>query len=152
MSLEQNYEELVQLYDKLRKANEDFLIENSGQEGFESLVNQRFEYLDNISIIRDNIVDELSNSNIELEYITMDLIDLIRELPRFFPNLLQYRAKVLESLQKLIESENNVSDSMNELRNDIKRELSHARTGKKTLNAYKPVTGYAGSHFIDSKK
>ena len=152
MSLEKCYEELIQLYDKLRKANENFLIENSEQEGFERLVNQRFEYFDDISAVRDNIIDELSEQQIDFEYKSMDLIDLIRELPRVFPNLLQYRAKVLEALQKLIESENNVSDSMTELRNDIKKELSHARTGKKTLNAYKPVSGYAGSHFIDSKK
>ena len=82
----------------------------------------------------------------------MEIIDLVRELPNHYPELIPYRNQVIEALQKLVESEKNVSENMTTLRDDIKQELNHARTGKKTLNAYKPVSGYAGSHFIDSKK
>ena len=70
---------------------------------------------------------------------------------QFFSHF-QLRNKLVEVLQSLIDSENNLSEIMTTARDDIKKELIQARTSKKTLNAYKPVTGYAGSHFIDSKK
>ena len=50
------------------------------------------------------------------------------------------------------EKENKYTISCRLILDDIKKELSQARTSKKTLNAYKPASGYSGSHFIDSKK
>ena len=152
MAIEPYYEKLILLYDKLRIANENLLINNKGQEAFEELVEYRFEYFDEISRIRDDLVDELSELKLDFSYETMDLASILKELPNYYPNLLQYRNKLIEALKKLVDSENNVSENMTDLKEDIRKELSQARTSKKTLNAYKPATGYSGSHFIDSKK
>lgn len=152
MELESFYKEIIDIYNKLKADNENFLINNLGQEAFEELIDKRSEYLDNLQIIEENLKDELSNLKPDLDYFSMNLIELARELPNIYPNLLQYRNKLIETLESLIESEKNLSENMTSLRDDIKKDLSHARTGKKTLNAYKPVTGYSGSHFIDSKK
>ena len=152
MSLEYYYERLTKLYNILRKANEDYLINNTGIEGFEQLINLRSTFFDEISELKEDLVKEISLLYIDLDYKSMELSELLRELPRFYPNLQNLKNDLLEALQKLVESENNVSEIMTEVRNDLKKELSQARTGKKTLNAYKPVTGYAGSHFIDKKK
>lgn len=152
MALESFYEELTQIYNNLRKANEELLINNSDQEGLIELVDKRSAYLDEIYILRDGLAMELSKMKSPIDYDSMEIIELIRELPKYYPELISYRNQVIEALQKLIESEKNVSENMTSIRDDIKQELNHARTSKKTLNAYKPVTGYAGSHFIDSKK
>ena len=152
MALESFYQELIKIYNKLRKANEDLLINNSDQDGLQALVDQRSAYFDEIYILRDELALELSKVKAPIDYDSMEIIDLVRELPNHYPELIPYRNQVIEALQKLVESEKNVSENMTTLRDDIKQELNHARTGKKTLNAYKPVSGYAGSHFIDSKK
>lgn len=152
MALESFYQELIKIYNKLRKANEDLLINNSDQDGLQALVDQRSAYFDEIYILRDELALELSKIKAPIDYDSMEIIDLVRELPNHYPELIPYRNQVIEALQKLVESEKNVSENMTTLRDDIKQELNHARTGKKTLNAYKPVSGYAGSHFIDSKK
>ena len=152
MALESFYEELIKIYNKLRKANEDLLINNSDQEGLQALVDQRSAYFDEIYILRDELAIELSRLKAPLDYDSMEIVDMVRELPNHYPELIPYRNQVIEALQKLVESEKNVSENMTSMRDDIKQELNHARTGKKTLNAYKPVSGYAGSHFIDSKK
>ena len=152
MALESFYEKLIKIYNNLRKANEDLLINNSGEEGLLELVDKRSAYLDNIDILRNELVSELSKIKVPIDYDSMEIIELVRELPNHYPELILHRNNVIEALQKLIESEKNVSENMTSIRDDIKQELNLARTGKKTLNAYKPVTGYAGSHFIDSKK
>ena len=152
MALESFYEELIKIYNKLRKANEDLLINNSDQEGLQALVDQRSAYFDEIYILRDELAIELSKIKAPIDYDSMEIVELVRELPNHYPELIPYRNQVIEALQKLVESEKNVSENMISMRDDIKQELNHARTGKKTLNAYKPVSGYAGSHFIDSKK
>lgn len=152
MALESFYEELIKIYNKLRKANEDLLINNSDQEGLQALVDQRSAYFDEIYILRDELAIELSKIKVPIDYDSMEIVELVRELPNHYPELIPYRNQVIEALQKLVESEKNVSENMISMRDDIKQELNHARTGKKTLNAYKPVSGYAGSHFIDSKK
>ena len=152
MALESFYQELIKIYNKLRKANEDLLIKNSDQDGLQALVDQRSAYFDEIYILRDELALELSKIKAPIDYDSMEIIELVRELPNHYPELIPYRNQVIEALQKLVESEKNVSENMTTLRDDIKQELNHARTGKKTLNAYKPVSGYAGSHFIDSKK
>lgn len=152
MALESFYEELIKIYNKLRKANEDLLINNSDQEGLQTLVDQRSAYFDEIYILRDELAIELSKIKVPIDYDSMEIVELVRELPNHYPELIPYRNQVIEALQKLVESEKNVSENMISMRDDIKQELNHARTGKKTLNAYKPVSGYAGSHFIDSKK
>ena len=152
MALESFYQELIKIYNKLRKANEDLLINNSDQDGLQALVDQRSAYFDEIYILRDELALELSKIKAPIDYDSMEIIDLVRELPNHYPELIPYRNQVIEALQKLVESEKNVSENMTTLRDNIKQELNHARTGKKTLNAYKPVSGYAGSHFIDSKK
>ncbi len=152
MSLESYYDELISIYNQLRIANENFLINNTGQEGFEELVNQRSIYFDDIEIIKSSIIQHLKTLNVDFDYYSMEITDIINELPNHFDYLLPYKNKVIEALQKLIESENNVTENMTNLRNDIKQELSHTRNSKKTLNAYKPVTGYVGSHFIDKQK
>ncbi|MBQ3644819.1 MAG: hypothetical protein II961_09505 [Candidatus Riflebacteria bacterium] len=152
MALESFYEELTKIYNKLRKANEDLLINNSDQEGLQALVDQRSAYFDEIYILRDELAIELSKIKAPIDYDSMEIVELVRELPNHYPELIPYRNQVIEALQKLVESEKNVSENMISMRDDIKQELNHARTGKKTLNAYKPVSGYAGSHFIDSKK
>ncbi len=152
MALESFYQELIKIYDKLRKANENLLINNSDQDGLQALVDQRSAYFDEIFILRDELALELSKIKAPIDYDSMEIIELVRELPNHYPELIPYRNQVIEALQKLVESEKNVSENMTTLRDDIKQELNHARTGKKTLNAYKPVSGYAGSHFIDSKK
>ena len=152
MALESFYEELINIYNNLRKANENLLINNSDQEGLLALVDQRSAYFDEIYDLRDQLALELSKMKTPIDYDSMEIIELLRELPNHYPELIPYRNQVIEALQKLVESEKNVSENMGSIRDDIKQELNHARTGKKTLNAYKPVTGYAGSHFIDSKK
>ena len=152
MALESYYQELIKIYNKLRKANEDLLINNSDQDGLQAIVDQRSAYFDEIYILRDELALELSKIKAPIDYDSMEIIELVRELPNHYPELITYRNQVIEVLQKLVESEKNVSENMTTLRDDIKQELNHARTGKKTLNAYKPVSGYAGSHFIDSKK
>jgi hypothetical protein len=152
MALESFYEELIKIYNKLRKANEKLLINNSDQEGLQALVDQRSAYFDEIYILIDELAIELSKIKAPIDYDSMEIVELVRELPNHYPELIPYRNQVIESLQKLVESEKNVSENMTSMRDDIKQELNHARTGKKTLNAYKPVSGYAGSHFIDSKK
>lgn len=152
MALESYFEEIILLFDKLRKANENFLINSHEQEDFEKLVDIRSEYFDELDIAKNYLIDELAKLKSDTDYYSMELSEIIGELPKLYPDLLQYRNKVIEALQNLMESERNVSECMTDLKDDIKKELSHARTGKKTLNAYKPVTGYAGSHFIDSKK
>ena len=152
MALESFYEELIKIYNNLRKANEDLLINNSDQDGLMTLVDQRSAYFDEIYDLRDQLVIELSKLKTPIDYDSMEIIELLRELPNHYPELISYRNQVIEALQKLVESEKNVSENMSSIRDDIKQELNHARTGKKTLNAYKPATGYAGSHFIDSKK
>ncbi|MBR4569601.1 MAG: hypothetical protein IKO19_02880 [Candidatus Riflebacteria bacterium] len=152
MALESYYQELIKIYNKLRKANEDLLINNSDQDGLQAIVDQRSAYFDEIYILRDELALELSKIKAPIDYDSMEIIELVRELPNHYPELISYRNQVIEALQKLVESEKNVSENMTTLRDDIKQELNHARTGKKTLNAYKPVSGYAGSHFIDSKK
>ena len=152
MALEAFYQELIKIYNKLRKANEDLLINNSDQDGLQALVDQRSAYFDEIYILRDELALELSKIKAPIDYDSMEIIELVRELPNHYPELIPYRNQVIEALQKLVDSEKNVSENMTTLRDDIKQELNHARTGKKTLNAYKPVSGYAGSHFIDSKK
>ena len=152
MALESFYQELIKIYNKLKKANEDLLINNSDQDGLQTLVDQRSAYFDEIYILRDELALELSKIKAPIDYDSMEIIELVRELPNHYPELIPYRNQVIEALQKLVESEKNVSENMTTLRDDIKQELNHARTGKKTLNAYKPVSGYAGSHFIDSKK
>ena len=152
MALESFYQELINIYNKLRKANEDLLINNSDQDGFLALVAQRSAYLDEIYVLRDDLALEISKLKVPIDYDSMEIIEMVRELPNHYPELIPYRNQVIEALQKLVESEKNVSENMTAMRDDIKQELNHARTGKKTLNAYKPVTGYAGSHFIDSKK
>ncbi|MBQ2594894.1 MAG: hypothetical protein II567_16635 [Candidatus Riflebacteria bacterium] len=152
MALESFYEELTKIYNNLRKANEELLINNSDQDGLIALVDKRSAYFDEIYVLRDELAMELSRMKSPIDYDSMEIIELIRELPNHYPELISYRNQVIEALQKLVESEKNVSENMSTMRDDIKQELNHARTGKKTLNAYKPVTGYAGSHFIDSKK
>ena len=152
MALESFYEELTKIYNNLRKANEELLINNSDQDGLIALVDKRSVYFDEIYVLRDELAMELSRMKSPIDYDSMEIIELIRELPNHYPELISYRNQVIEALQKLVESEKNVSENMSTMRDDIKQELNHARTGKKTLNAYKPVTGYAGSHFIDSKK
>ena len=152
MALESFYQELIKIYNKLKKANEDLLINNSDQDGLQALVDQRSAYFDEIYILRDELALELSKIKAPIDYDSMEIIELVRELPNHYPELIPYRNQVIEALQKLVESEKNVSENMTTLRDDIKQELNHARTGKKTLNAYKPASGYAGSHFIDSKK
>ena len=152
MALETFYKELIKIYDKLRKANEELLINNSDQEGLQALVDQRSAYFDEIYILRDELALELSKIKAPIDYDSMEIVELVRELPNHYPELIPYRNQVIEALQKLVDSEKNVSENMTSIRDDIKQELNHARTGKKTLNAYKPVSGYAGSHFIDSKK
>ncbi len=152
MSLENYYERLTVIYNILRKANEDYLINNTGIEGFEKLIDLRSTYFDEINELKDELVKDISLLYLDLDYNKMEFFELLKELPRFYPNLLDLKNELLEALQKLVESENNLSEIMTEVRNDLKKELSQARTGKKTLNAYKPATGYAGSHFIDKKK
>ena len=152
MALESYFEELANIYNNLRKANEELLINNSDQDGLIALVDKRSAYLDEIYVLRDELTLELSKIKASIDYDSMEMIELVRELPNHYPELISYRNKVIEALQKLVESEKNVSENMSSMRDDIKQELNHARTGKKTLNAYKPATGYAGSHFIDSKK
>ena len=146
MALESYYQELIKIYNKLRKANEDLLINNSDQDGLQAIVDQRSAYFDEIYILRDELALELSKIKAPIDYDSMEIIELVRELPNHYPELISYRNQVIEALQKLVESEKNVSENMTTLRDDIKQELNHARTGKKTLNAYKPVSGYAGSH------
>ena len=152
MALESFFEELANIYNNLRKANEELLINNSDQDGLVALVDKRSAYLDEIYVLRDELALELSKIKAPIDYDSMEMIELVRELPNHYPELISYRNKVIEALQNLVESEKNVSENMSSMRDDIKQELNHARTGKKTLNAYKPATGYAGSHFIDSKK
>ena len=152
MALESFFEELANIYNNLRKANEELLINNSDQDGLIALVDKRSAYLDEIYVLRDELALELSKIKAPIDYDSMEMIELVRELPNHYPELISYRNKVIEALQNLVESEKNVSENMSSMRDDIKQELNHARTGKKTLNAYKPATGYAGSHFIDSKK
>ena len=152
MALESFYQELIKIYNKIRKANEDLLINNSDENGLQALVDQRSAYFDEIYILRDELAIELSKIKAPIDYDSMEIIELVRELPNHYPELIPYRNQVIEALQKLVDSEKNVSENMTTLRDDIKQELNHARTGKKTLNAYKPASGYAGSHFIDSKK
>ena len=135
MALESFYQELIKIYNKLKKANEDLLINNSDQDGLQALVDQRSAYFDEIYILRDELAIELSKIKAPIDYDSMEIIELVRELPNHYPELIPYRNQVIEALQKLVESEKNVSENMTTLRDDIKQELNHARTGKKTLNA-----------------
>lgn len=152
MSLENHYESLVKSYDQLRKANENYLINNSGIDGFTELIDLRSAILDDLEILHEDLISELASLKANIDYDSLSLIELIRELPKLYPQLLPYKNKVIEALENLIKSENNVSEIAKEERNELKKQLGHARTGQQTLNAYKPLTGYNGSHFIDSKK
>ena len=152
MSLESYYESLVKSYDQLRKANENFLINNTGIDGFTNLVDMRAAILDDIEILHGDLLCELATLKANIDYDSMSLIELIRELPMLYPQLLPYKNKVIEALENLVKSEKNVAENAKDERDDLKKQLVHARTGQQTLNAYKPLTGYNGSHFIDSKK
>lgn len=152
MSLEMYYDSLVKSYDQLRKANEKYLIENTGVDGFSELVDTRAAIMDDIEILHDDLVIELTTIKANIDYDSLKLIDLIGELPNLYPQLDSYKNNVIDALQKLMKSEKDVSDCVTEQRDELKKQLTHARTGQQTLNAYKPLTGYNGSHFIDSKK
>lgn len=150
--LESYYKELIDLYNNLKNNNEKFLINNGDDEAFTELVNNRAVYIDDIYLLRNDLIKELKKTNIKLNYDTLELFEILRELPNYFPNLIQLKNQLIESLQKLIESENYINEIMTNLRDDLKKEITQARTGKKTLNAYKPTNGYSGSHFIDKTK
>lgn len=152
MTLESIYEKLIEYYTELRKSNEQFLIDGSSMENFENLIDKRTAIFDEINNLREDLVKEISTLYIDLDYDNMELFEILRELPRFYPNLSDYKKRTVEALKKLMASEENVSDDMTEQRDDLKREINQARASKKTLSAYKPSSGYAGSHFIDRKK
>ena len=152
MNFEKHYLELMNVYNNLRKANEDFLTNNSGPEEFGNLVSLRSNLFDNMDIIKENLLNELNSVDIAINYNKMDLAEILNELPNHFSELIYLRNQLAEALQQLMVSEKNTSEFINTLYDDLKKQLQYARKSKQTLNAYKPVSGYDGSYFIDSKK
>ncbi|MBR4329842.1 MAG: hypothetical protein IKP71_08300, partial [Candidatus Riflebacteria bacterium] len=88
MALESYYQELIKIYNKLRKANEDLLINNSDQDGLQTIVDQRSAYFDEIYILRDELALELSKIKAPIDYDSMEIIELVRELPNHYPELI----------------------------------------------------------------
>lgn len=152
MTIENYLEEIIKIYNQLRESNEFFLIKNGGQDGFERLIAQRSVEMDTLDFLKEELVNELKYLKPQLELDSVDLPEVINSLPNVCPNLLGHKNRIIEALTKLLQSEKEVSESIKAIRNDIKEELSNIRKGNKTLDAYKPITGYSGSHFIDKKK
>lgn len=152
MALESYYYELINLYNNLRQNNESFLVNNGDEEAFIELINNRSVYIDDIELLRIEMLKELKTNNIAFDYESLELFEILKELPNHFPKLIELKNKLIESLKKLIESEKNINENMTNLKDELKKEINNARAGKKTLNAYKPTNGYAGSHFIDKTR
>lgn len=152
MSINSCLEDVIKLYERLIKANQNFLITNPGEEGFFELVDNRSMLFDDLDLIREDLIKELSMLKAQFDYSSMELPEIIRELPNYYPETRQLYNQIIENLKKLIESEKNVDEEMQNAKEELKNQIHQTRRGNKTLNAYKPLTGYTGSHFLDKTK
>ncbi len=152
MSLSDCINEVIKTYDRMRKANQNYLIENSGLDGFLELVDNRSMYFDDLEITRGEILKELRQAGITADYSSKELPEILKDIPMHFPELKSLHIKLIDSLEQLVKSENNVYESIEAERDDVKQQILQARKSHKTLSAYKPLTGYSGSHFFDQKK
>ena len=107
---------------------------------------------DDLDLIREDLIKELSMLKAQFDYSSMELPEIIRELPNYYPETRQLYNQIIENLKKLIESEKNVDEEMQNAKEELKNQIHQTRRGNKTLNAYKPLTGYTGSHFLDKTK
>ena len=132
---------LVKSYDQLRKANENYLINNSGIDGFTELIDLRSAILDDLEILHEDLISELASLKANIDYDSLSLIELIRELPKLYPQLLPYKNKVIEALENLIKSENNVSEIASLQRKDVdfrKKQVTfeHTKNGRTHVLPY----------------
>ena len=130
------------LYEKLVKANNDFLVSEYKEERFQNLVYQRDIIFEDIQILEKELAQKSNSSDqsFVLKKIKEDFAD---------NNSIQTQIAALgSSLEELINTDNEVENKLLGEKRNLRTEINKLKRGAKGLRGYMQSTPM-GSAFID---
>jgi hypothetical protein len=125
-------------------------IENNKAGNIEALVQKKQQIIDTIDELDKAFLDSYSQLKDELKLDRPDRIDVNR-YPEL-KTLKSYIDDIMKLARSIMELENSNREKLNDIFNEVKKELRQINTGKRSIKAYETPMVQSDGIYIDRKK
>lgn len=125
-------------------------IENNNAGNIEALVQKKQQIIDAIDELDKTFLEGYSQLKDELKLDRPDKIDTNR-YPEL-KTLKSYINDIMKLARSIMELENSNRDKLNDIFNEVKKELRQINTGKRSIKAYETPMVQSDGIYIDRKK
>lgn len=125
-------------------------IEENEADNIEVLVAQKQQVIDKIDKLDESFLTGFSKLKKEFQLDSIDLIDTSK-YPEMM-NIKNHIKSIMGMAHKMMELENSNREKLDNMFQNVKKELRQINTGKRSLKAYEPKPVYNDGVFIDKKK
>lgn len=151
MQIKDKLKSLAQAYRMLAEANQNFIKQNSGVDGFRNLIEQRNLIIEDIELLSRELVSETDQHFRGHSFSCHSLTEVLRSLPVMASDLAADCDDIKAALQELVESDLMVEENVSRFRDDLKSEIGRIRKDSRGLRGYRQTESF-GSCFINKVK